>query len=79
MCLGIPMQVIAIDGPRARCESGGVERDVSLFLMQDEVVELGDYVLVHVGYAIRKIDPRYARDTLALIGRLVQDGSGRRA
>src|SRR3569832_1492581 len=35
MCLGIPMQITAIDGHRARCEAGGIEREVSLFLLQD--------------------------------------------
>ncbi len=74
MCLGIPMQIIAIDGRRARCETGGVEREVSLFLLQDSAIAEGDYVLVHVGYAIQKIDTQYARDTLALVSTLLQDG-----
>src|SRR3569833_1675501 len=70
MCLGIPMQITAIDGHRAHCEAGGIEREVSLFLLQDSDVATGDYVLVHVGYAIQRLDPRYARETLALLGRL---------
>src|SRR3569832_80199 len=74
MCLGIPMQITAIDGHRAHCEAGGIEREVSLFLLQDSDVATGDYVLVHVGYAIQRLDPRYARETLALLGRLVPDG-----
>ena len=55
MCLAIPMQVVAIDGFTARCSAKGVERDVSLFLMQDEPVAVGDYVMIHVGYAIQKV------------------------
>ncbi len=58
MCLGVPMQIKEIDGYNARCEAKGVERDVSLFIMQHEVLVPGDYVLVHVGYAIQKITPQ---------------------
>ena len=55
MCLAIPMQVVAIDGFNARCIAKGVERDVSLFLMQGEPLAIGDYVMIHVGYAIQKV------------------------
>ncbi len=55
MCLAIPMQVIAITGHLARCVAKGIERDVSLFLLQGESIGEGDFVLVHVGYAIQKI------------------------
>lgn len=61
MCLGIPMRVEAIEGFTARCEAKGVYRDVSLFMLQDETVEVGDFVVVHVGYAIQKITPQDAR------------------
>jgi hydrogenase expression/formation protein HypC len=61
MCLGIPMQIMEIDGFMARCEVKGVERDVSLFMLQDEPVAVGDHVVVHVGYAIQKISPQEAR------------------
>ncbi len=61
MCLAIPMEVIEIGGYVARCRAKGVERDVSLFLMQDEPVAPGDFVMVHVGYAIQKIEPEAAR------------------
>lgn len=55
MCLGIPMQIIDIDGFVARCEAKGVERDVNLFMMQEEKLAVDDFVVVHVGYAIQKI------------------------
>lgn len=55
MCLAIPMQIIAIDGFNAQCEAKGIQRDVSLFMLQHEKVKLNDYVLVHVGYAIQII------------------------
>jgi hydrogenase expression/formation protein HypC len=67
MCLGIPMQVTAIDGYSARCCAKGVEREVSLFLIQDEPVAVGDYVVVHVGYAIQKITPQQARSAWELL------------
>ena len=60
MCLGIPMQIKQIDGFNARCEAKGVERDVSLFMLQHEPLEDGDYVIVHVGYAIQKVSPEEA-------------------
>jgi len=61
MCLGIPMQIKEIDGFVARCEAKGVMRDVSLFMLQDEPVELDDYVMVHVGYALQKMTELEAR------------------
>ncbi len=60
MCLGIPMQIKQIDGFNARCEAKGVEREVSLFMLQHEPLEDGDYVIVHVGYAIQKVSPEEA-------------------
>ena len=60
MCLGIPMQIKQIDGFNARCEAKGVERDVSLLMLQHEPLEEGDYVIVHVGYAIQKVSPEEA-------------------
>ena len=61
MCLGIPMQIKSIDGFTARCEAKGVERDVSLFMMQDDELAVDDFIVVHVGYAIQKISPQEAQ------------------
>jgi hydrogenase expression/formation protein HypC len=66
MCLGIPMQIVAIDGYRARCSAQGVEREVSLFMLQDEPIAVGDFVLVHVGYAIQKMTSQQARSAWEL-------------
>jgi hydrogenase expression/formation protein HypC len=55
MCLGIPMRVVERDGLMARCEAKGIERIVSLFLLQHEEIAPGDHVMVHVGYAIQKM------------------------
>ena len=73
MCLGIPMQIKQIDGYTARCEAKGVERDVSLFMMQDDLLQEDDYVVVHVGYAIQKISPQEARTAWELYDQMLGD------
>lgn len=66
MCLGIPMKIVSIDGFTAHCEARGVERSVNLFLLQDAGLLEGDYVIVHVGYAIQKITDEDARSSWEL-------------
>ena len=61
MCLGIPMQIKSIDGFTSICEAKGVTRDVSLFMMQEDKLEVDDFIVVHVGYAIQKISPQEAQ------------------
>ena len=65
------MQVIAVDGYLARCSAQGVERDVSLFLLQDELIATGDFVMVHVGYAIQKMTPQDARSAWELFDQVL--------
>jgi hydrogenase expression/formation protein HypC len=60
------MQVIAVDGYLARCSAQGIERDVSLFLLQDEPIATGDFVMVHVGYAVQKMTAQQARSAWEL-------------
>jgi hydrogenase expression/formation protein HypC len=60
MCLGIPMRIKQIDGFNARCEAKGIERDVSLFMLQHEPLQPGDFVVVHIGQAIQKVEPEQA-------------------
>jgi len=55
------MRIEEIQGFTARCEAKGVERDVSLFMLQHEELQAGDFVVVHVGYAIQKMSPQEAR------------------
>lgn len=74
MCLGIPMQVREIEGYSARCEAKGVERDVSLFLLQDALPAVGDFVMVHVGYAIQVITPEAARSAWELYDEMLAAG-----
>ncbi|KHD11180.1 hydrogenase assembly protein HypC [Candidatus Thiomargarita nelsonii] len=73
MCLAIPMQIKSIDGFTACCEAKGVERDINLFMMQDEQVNKGDFVLVHVGYAIQKISPQEAQTTWELYDQILEE------
>lgn len=75
MCLAIPMQVKSIDEFQCRCEARGIERQVSLFMMQDEDVSPGDFVLVHVGYAIQKISAADAAESWQLFDEVLGDSS----
>ena len=72
MCLAIPARIEELSaGDSAVVELGGVRKEISLALV--EGIEVGDYVIVHVGYALKKLDPQEAQRTLALfaeIGRL---------
>jgi len=76
MCLGIPMQVQEISGFTARCEAKGVEREVSLFMLQDEAVEIGDFVVVHVGYAIQKVTAQEAQSAWEIYDQLLEAAGG---
>jgi len=67
------MQIRAIDGYLARCEAKGVQRDVSLFMMQDDALQVDDFVVVHVGYAIQKITPQEARTAWELYDQMLGD------
>ncbi|MGI9134985.1 MAG: HypC/HybG/HupF family hydrogenase formation chaperone [Rhodoferax sp.] len=69
MCLAIPAQVVELrPGENAVVELGGVRKEISLSLV--EGVALGDYVIVHVGYALSKLDAAEAARTLALFAQL---------
>lgn len=65
------MKIVTIEGFNARCEAKGVERDVSLFMMQNDTVEVGDFVMVHVGYAIQKMTPQDARSAWELFDQVL--------
>ena len=60
MCLGMPMQVMEIDGYVARCAAKGAEREASLLLLQDEPLVPGDFVMIHLGYVIQKMTAQEA-------------------
>ncbi len=68
MCLAIPALIKTINGQQAEVDIEGVTRDVSLQLTPD--ARVGDYVLMHTGYAISVIDPAEAEETLKLLKEL---------
>ncbi len=68
MCLAIPALVKSIDGVMARAEIGGVERDVSLMLTPE--AQVGNYVLIHTGFAISVMDEQEAHETLDLLAQI---------
>jgi hydrogenase expression/formation protein HypC len=65
------MQILEIDGFNAECDARGVRRTVSLFMIEDKEVAVGDHVLVHVGYALRKITPEDARTSWELFDEIL--------
>jgi hydrogenase expression/formation protein HypC len=64
---------MAIDGLTAHCAARGVEREVNLFLVQDALLTTGDFVMVHVGYAIQKIAEDHARSAWQLYDAMLSD------
>ena len=62
MCLAVPSKVIEINDAVAKVEVDGVVRDASIMLLED--VKLGDYVIVHAGFAISKLDEEAALQTI---------------
>jgi hydrogenase expression/formation protein HypC len=64
--MGIPMRITRIDGLMARCEAKGVERDASLLMLEHEQLQVGDYVVVHLGHAIDRVTPEQAADAWAI-------------
>lgn len=70
MCLAVPMRIKTVDGFAAVCEAKGIEREVSLFMLQGEDLAPGDHVLVHVGYAIQKVSEEDARSAWELFDQI---------
>ncbi len=68
MCLAVPMRIVEMSGSRAVVELGGVRREASLDLLEGAAV--GDYVIVHAGFAIEKLKPEEAQKTLDLFREL---------
>ena len=63
MCLAIPSKIIKVEDMRATVDVYGAQRDISLIVLQDEV-QVGDYVIVHAGFAIQKLREDVAKETL---------------
>ena len=77
MCLAVPMQVKTVEGFQCVCEARGVQREVSLFMLQDQEIGPGDHVLVHVGYAIQKVSADEAADTWQVFDEVLKTGADR--
>jgi len=70
MCLAIPTRIIEIKGTNAVVEFGGVHKDIGLQLVPD--ARVGDYVLLHAGFAIQRLDEKEALETLKLLEELIE-------
>ena len=66
MCLGVPMKIITKDGDTVLAEVDGVQKEASIMLLAEEV-SVGDYIIVHAGFAISRLDEEYAQETLRLM------------
>ena len=71
MCLAIPSRIVEKNDLVATVDVCGARREVNLMLLPEEA-EVGDYVLVHAGFAMQKVDMDVARDSLAFLGSLVE-------
>ncbi|MCM0081610.1 HypC/HybG/HupF family hydrogenase formation chaperone [Geomonas sp. Red32] len=66
MCLAVPMKVVSINDDMAVAEVDGVKREASLMMLSEEA-KVGDYLLIHAGFAISKLDEQEALETLSLM------------
>jgi hydrogenase expression/formation protein HypC len=71
MCLAVPSEIVSINDLIATVDVYGARRDISLMLLPEEV-EIGDFVIVHAGFAIQKIDREAGNEALRLIKELVE-------
>ena len=65
MCIAVPMKVVEMKGDMGTVENSGVQREVGVMLLED--LKVDDWVLVHAGFAISKLNPEEAEETLALL------------
>jgi len=70
MCLSIPAKILSINGSKARVSLGGAEYNAALNLVDD--VKVGDYVLLHSGFAIQVIDEKEAMETMQLLNEVIE-------
>jgi hydrogenase expression/formation protein HypC len=65
MCLAVPLRLVSVNGTDAVGEVGGIQREVSIMMTPD--VKVGDYVIVHAGFAIQVLDQKEAEENLELL------------
>lgn len=75
MCIGLPMQIISIDNDTAIAQLDGVRREINLMLLSEEAV-IGQFVIVHAGFAICCLNEEHARETLAMLRHLYSAAEG---
>ena len=68
MCLGIPMKITSIKGDDALVSAGGLKRKANMSLLKD--ARVGEYVLIHAGFAIERVKTKEAKATLKVIGEI---------
>jgi hydrogenase expression/formation protein HypC len=76
MCLAIPGRIVEFSAEQpllARVDVAGVKRNVNVGLLSDQQLEIGDWVLIHVGFAMSKVGEREARDQLTMLSALGED------
>ncbi|HQD36397.1 MAG TPA: HypC/HybG/HupF family hydrogenase formation chaperone [Thermodesulfovibrio thiophilus] len=72
MCLAVPSKIIELDGYMATVDVMGLKKQISLMLLPEEP-KIGDYVLVHAGFAINKMDPPEAEEALKIFQKIFQE------
>jgi hydrogenase expression/formation protein HypC len=72
MCLAVPGKIVTIDGKNAHIDFGGVMREANISMVE---VDVGDYVIVHAGFAIQVIDEEEAKETIQLWEELLAHSS----
>ncbi len=72
MCVGVPMKLVDIDYPAGVAEAKGVKRQIGLQLMPEGSLEIGDHVIVHVGFAIEKVDKKMAAELWEALDEVLQ-------
>lgn len=72
MCLAIPSRIIYIDGFNATVDVYGARRDINLMLMPEDA-GIGDYVLVHAGFALKKVDQEAAEESIRIIKDILEE------
>lgn len=73
MCLAIPVKVIKIKGEKAVVDADGLQKEISIMLLPQ--IKVGDYVLLHSGFAIKRVDLEEAKETLKLIEEIINSES----
>ena len=72
MCLSVPAKIVQVDKNLAKAEVGGLLREISIDLCPE--VAVGEYVLIHAGFAVQRLDEKEAKETLELLKQLAEAG-----